>query len=305
MRSMYCVAAALGAMALLNGCAFYPDFQTSPVYHVPIAEVVNQIRCEMYDFVRSQQRVPNPNFSLDPDSYATVELALSTTAFGDVKFAKIDTKKLGAAGFLAIGSSTQPFPSLDVKNVDQTIAKVVVNISQNPKLLEKACGYGQWQILSDEPHADRVLVNDLRLSEWLKHSFASAQRIQSRGGVCDTRGKKTDVTQDCSVSLETATLTTKFELIADASAGVLDLAKLIPIVATPTLDLNIDYYHQIQIIFSGNNAINVAQKGAPPGGHNKFAAPYVESTREGDISVSILRTLRSIRDETILNGQRP
>jgi hypothetical protein len=291
------VAAALAAILLFEGCAFYPDFQTSPVYHVPIAEVVNQIRCEMYDFVRSQEAVHNPNFSLDPESYATVELSLSTTAFGDVKFAKIDTKKLGFEHILAIGSATQPFPSLDAKNTEQTVAKVVVNISQNPSLLNKACGYGQWEILSDAPNADRVLVNDLRLSEWLKHSFAGAQRIKSQGDACNERAAPKEKAKDCSVSLETATLTTKFELVADVSAGVLDLAKLIPIVATPTLDLNVDYYHQVQIIFSGNNAIHVA--GGPPGG------ALLRANVEADATASVLRTLRSIRDATILNGQHP
>ncbi len=135
----------------------------------------------MYQFARSQEGVNNPNFSLDVDSYATVELTLSTTASGEVKYAKIDTKKLGFEHVLAIGSASEPFPSLDFKSANQTVAKIVVNISQNPELLSKACGYGQWEILSDGPHADRMLVNDLRLSEWLKHSFASAQRIQSQG----------------------------------------------------------------------------------------------------------------------------
>ncbi len=99
------------------------------------------------------------------------------------------------------------------------------------------------------------------------------------------------------MSLETATLTTKFQLVADASAGVLDLAKLIPIVATPTLDLNVDYSHQIQIIFTGNNAV-----GKVAGAH---AARALRANTADSDTAAVLRTLRSIRDATILNGQRP
>ena len=102
------------------------------VYRVPGSEVINQVRCELYDFLQSQEAVENPNFSLDTKSYATVKLTLSTTGYGDVKFAKIDTKKLGLASILAIGSSSQPFPSLDMKSTGQTVADVTVNVSQNP-----------------------------------------------------------------------------------------------------------------------------------------------------------------------------
>jgi hypothetical protein len=86
-------------------------------------------------------------------------------------------------------------------------------------------------------------------------------------------------------------------LIADASAGVLDLAKLIPIIATPTLQLNMDYHHQIQIIFSGNNRV-VASKAT------SSAVARSEAGGGGDdFNESLLQQLRSIRDATILNGQ--
>ena len=291
--------ARLGALAstVLCGCAFFPDFKNSPVYHAPIAEVVNQIRCDMYDFLRTQKHVINPTFSLDFKSYATVELTLSTTAYGEVKFAKIDTARLGAAGFLAIGSASQPFPTLSAKQLNQTVAKVTINVSQDPDKLKGACEYGRGEIFSSSPHADQVLVNDLRISEWLKRSFDNAQRINAQLPVCNSRPKPTTESSACSVGLETAVLISKFQLVADASAGVLDLAKLIPIIATPTLQLNMDYYHQIQIIFSGNNRVvaskatnyNVLSRGAGGG--------------DDDFNESLLQQLRSIRDATILNGQ--
>ncbi len=174
---------------------------------------------------------------------------------------KIDTKRLGLASILAIGSSSQPFPSLDMKSTGQTVADVTVNVSQNPKDLSDACGYGRQEIFSNAPHADRTLINDLRISSWLKRTFASGQRIQSQGDVCNIRGTKGQQSDNCSVSLETATLSTKFQLVTDANAGVLKFANLIPVVATPVLDLNVDYYHQIQIIFSGNNAVAETKQG--------------------------------------------
>ena len=248
-------AGVVACASLSGGCAYFPDFgATNLVHHVPISEVVNQIRCDMHRFLRSAP--DDANFSLDKKSYATVELALATTGTGDVKFSRIDTVRLGATGFLAIGSSSQPFPSLGVKQVSQNVAKVQVNISQDPKLLEHACSYGRGEILSSAQHADRVLINDMRIAEWLKRSFERGEGIKREGATCNTRSKKGgDAGVPCSVSLELATLTAKFQLAGDVSGGVLDLAKLVPVVVTPTLQLSRDYYHQITIIFSGNNAV--------------------------------------------------
>jgi hypothetical protein len=225
-----------------------------------------------------------------------------------VKFAKIDTKKLGLASILAIGSSTQPFPQLSMRSTGQTVAEVTVNVSQNPKDLIDACGYGKQEIFSDAPHADRILINDLRISSWLKRTFASGQRIQSQGEVCDTRGAKGPRSDNCPVSLETATLRTKFQLVTDANAGVLKLANLIPVVQTPVLDLNVDYSHQVDIIFSGSNAVSGLQPpaGAPaPGGKRALTKrhPPPEEVPVSAAEAAILRQLRSIRDATILNTQ--
>lgn len=308
------VGGALIALFSLNGCAFYPNFEEAPVYRVPVSEVINQVRCELYDFLQSQEAVENPNFSLNTKSYATVKLTLSTTGYGDVKFAKIDTKKLGLASILAIGSSSQPFPSLDMKSTGQTVADVTVNVSQNPKDLSDACGYGKQEIFSNAPHADRTLINDLRISSWLKRTFASGQRIQSQGDVCNIRGTKGQQSDNCSVSLETATLSTKFQLVTDVNAGVLKFANLIPVVATPVLDLNVDYYHQIQIIFSGNNAVAESKQGrlatvqGAPGRAGRFTEKQLRHPPSEEIPMSaaeaaILRQLRSIRDATILNAQ--
>lgn len=125
-----------------------------------------------------------------------------------------------------------------------------------------ACKYGYGEILSSEPHADRVLINQLRVAEWLKRSFNRAERIKHHKEVCNIRSKKggDDKAKPCSVSLELATLSTKFQLVGDASGGLLDLAKVIPVVATPTLQINADYFHQITIIFSGNNAVAESSK---------------------------------------------
>jgi hypothetical protein len=98
------------------------------------------------------------------------------------------------------------------------------------------------------------------------------------------------------------TLTTKFELLVDVSAGVLALAKLIPVVATPTAELSGDYYHQIQIIFHGNNAI---AKGTFSRVAKRSARPRVGSapgTGGDDTATAVLKELRAIRDATILNA---
>jgi len=246
------------------GCAFFPNFEHTPSAHLPVSEVVNQIRCDMYEFLKDNP-AGERNFSLDTKSYATVKLTLSTTAFGDVKFSRIDTIKLGAQGFLAVGGGVEPFPSFGVKQSNVVQAELVVNISQDKEQLREKCEngreYGYGEIFKDTGHEDRVLINDLRIASWLKRTFDRGDRIVHTGPHCNIRTKQ--MSKDaapCSVGLETATLTTRFQLIGDMSGGVLNLAKLIPVIATPTLQLQADYYHQIQIIFSGNNAVDTAAR---------------------------------------------
>ena len=196
----------------VGGCLI-PGFQTSPAYHMPISEVVNQIKCDMYGFFREHYAKADRTFTLDRGGYSTVELNLTTTVFGDVKFSKIDSKRLGVDEFIATGSSSQPFPSLGTKGVGQTVAKVQVNISQNPEDLEDNCTYGS--VLDRDAHSDQTLVNRLRVREWLIKSFADGDRIKRDGPACNAVGKR-DASKgisSCEASLETVTLTTKFQLV--------------------------------------------------------------------------------------------
>lgn len=297
----------------VSGCAFFPNFEHTPSAHLPVSEVVNQIRCDLYEFLKD-----NPpgrrNFSLDPKSYATVKLTLSTTAFGDVKFSRIDTIRLGAQGFLAVGGAAQPFPSLGVKQSNLVQAELVVNISQDKEQLREKCQngheYGRGEIFKNTTgHEDRVLINDLRIASWLKRTFERGDRIVHTGAHCDIRTKPgaKEKSLPCSVGLETATLTTRFQLIGDVSGGVLDLAKLIPVIATPTLQLQADYYHQIQIIFSGNNAVDASTAGEKMAADRQIAPkitfrgapppPAIKIEKcEGDEASESYRQCRALRD---------
>ena len=254
----------LGAAAcalLLTGCVYFPDFEQTPVTRLPVAEVVNQIRCDMYEFLKDHQ-AGGRAFSLDLSSYATVELSLSTTSGGDVKFAKIDAVRLGASNWLA----KDPFPNAGAGVTGEVSTKVTVNIAQDPELLRPMCEngrtYGYGKVLSGEPYADRVLINDMRLAAWLKRTFDSADRIVPSGPFCNIKSGKgpSGPSQSmCSVGLDNATLTTKFQMVGDVSGGILALEKLIPVVATPTVGIDIGYTHQIKIIFQGNNVLDTSK----------------------------------------------
>ena len=217
----------------LAGCAYFPDFEHTPSARLPVAEVVNQIRCDMYDFLKDHEP-GGAAFSLDTNSYATVELSLATTSSGDVKFAKVDAIGLGAANWLA----ADPFPSLGSKAQGEVTTKVTVNIAQDPKLLKHLCEngprYGYGEILSDKPFADRVLINQMRVSSWLKRTFSSSDRIVPSGNFCNSKAKGPDGDKLtlCSVGLDNATLSTKFQLVGDASGGLLSLERLVPVVQT-------------------------------------------------------------------------
>ncbi len=319
--------------AFFAGCAFFPDFAHTPAARLPVAEVVNQIRCDMYEFLKDHES-GTAAFSLDLDSYATVELSLSTSSGGDVKFARIDSIRLGAQNWLA----KAPFPTLGAGASGEVSAKVTVNIAQNPELLKPLCEngrrYGYAEILSNKPYADRVLINDMRIASWLKRTFESSERIVPSGAYCNSKSSKgpSGPSQSlCSVGLDNATLTTKFQIVGDVSGGILALERLIPVVQTPTVGLDIGYTHQIKIIFQGNDVVEsrkpryVATRRAPappvyrdfrkkldcedlkgPARDNCFKERGRESSQQplptSDAS-GVERQLRSIRDALILNSK--
>ena len=107
---------------LVSGCAIgYPaftDFWANNVYHYPVGEVVNQVRCELVHYIASQDISPQkgePNRFIVGDTEVSVKLTLQTDVSGSVNYIGVDLSKLGLASiarFIAVNKDT---PSLGVK----------------------------------------------------------------------------------------------------------------------------------------------------------------------------------------------
>jgi len=68
MQKSLCVA--VGYICLLRGCAYFPDFELTLSAWLPVSEVVNEIRCDIYEF-RKEHHPGEGTFSLDTSSYVT------------------------------------------------------------------------------------------------------------------------------------------------------------------------------------------------------------------------------------------
>jgi hypothetical protein len=90
LRSVLRPVAALSITLMVGGCYFYPDFGAlSPVHHVPVAEVVNQIKCDVVEFLDNYSRIERNVLWLDPGSYVQIQLTLNLTDSGNVNFTKL------------------------------------------------------------------------------------------------------------------------------------------------------------------------------------------------------------------------
>jgi hypothetical protein len=145
------------------GCAdmlLWPGFESHPGIfsypeQLPAAEVAEQVRCELAQYLREEEDRQNndksegPRF-LDPNKGAQVQLKLTTDLQGSVSWLGIDLKSLGLGSVAALVTQANKVPSLQLKaqgkstqisQVDFIIPQTtdnIVNVASKPhSLLDK------------------------------------------------------------------------------------------------------------------------------------------------------------------------
>ena len=263
-----------------SGCADilpWPGFESHPgifsyTEQLPAAEVAEQVRCELAEFMREEQKAldndpeEGPRF-LDPNRGAQVQLKLTTDVQGSVTWLGINLKGLGLGALAELVTKTNNAPSLQLKaqgKATQT-SQVDFVIPQTPR--------GSVAVLKTDKDGNNPvpkpipLPKELRLPTLDSCSHGDPKRFLGyswfRLWLSDalSRYKKRLEEKEYGAAGETfidrvcqpkLTITTQFQLLFDVSAGT-NVFQAVPIIL-PISGLNIDaspdYTHYIQIIFS-------------------------------------------------------
>jgi len=273
-----------------SGCADilpWPGFESHPgifsyTEQLPAAEVAEQVRCELAEFLREEQDAQKihpeegPRF-LDPNKGAQVQLKLTTDLQGSVTWLGVNLGGLGLGALATLVTQSNKAPSLQLKaqgkstqtsEVDFVIPQTPGDSVQVQKPITDKDG--KPVLVGGDPVtvAKKIsLPDDIRLPKldscshgdptrflqyaWFRLWLSDAlKRYKKR---LDEQGYgapgETFADRVCQPKL---TIATQFQLLFDVSAGT-NVFQAFPIIL-PISGLNIDaspdYTHFIQIIFS-------------------------------------------------------
>ncbi len=263
------------------GCADilpWPGFESHPgvfsyTEQIPASEVAEQVRCELAEFIRDEERRLDNNKSelarfLDPNRGAQVQLKLTTDVQGSVSYLGVNLKTLGLTSLASLVTTNNNAPSLQLKaqgkstqtsQVDFILPQTTSDfIYSSPPSALPGVKPPKWQKLPlglrlptlqecsrGGPAKQLLQYTWFRL--WLS---AALQRYKDRLGEEGYGGISTAfVDRVCQPKL---TVTTQFQLLFDISAGtnILQLVPIILPISGANVDVSPDYTHYLQIIFS-------------------------------------------------------
>jgi hypothetical protein len=262
----------------------YPEIK-----NIQAGDVIGGVKCAMYKFLINREIYHagdqgvfgKRRFELDPDAQAAIDLTLIASASGQILYTKIDAAALAttfgvnpSSSVIAVGNTTTgvPFPSANATakgttTVDlqlvmaQTVDKVKPpnGVPKKGKALQKKDRYGNplSNTADDVPntsseferrcnggyqaegndYSGRLVVDYLGIESWIKNLVSSEEKEIWRGAP--------------EIFLDTITLTTYFDIQAEASFGVSHVFSLVPLVGVPSLDLKPDRSHQLKITIHG------------------------------------------------------
>lgn len=124
------------------GCAFLPGFslfESPTLYYIPVAEVANQVSCELQEFMRehkSDKAYANHKWVLSDDDVKVV-LTLTTDEQGSVNFAGINAAQLGLSSLQALIANNAKVSSLAAKLQVKRTKSVAMTFSVAPSALRK------------------------------------------------------------------------------------------------------------------------------------------------------------------------
>jgi hypothetical protein len=276
---------------------------------------------------------------LDPGSYVQIQLTLNLTDSGNVNYTKLRGEHLDPSRkFLSPGGGPfgHPFPSFQTSASKATTAVLTIDIPQDSRLAK--CGDALDALNPPQRHPALVsrlrvsewLMNVFERAADIKvrkpgvdcprppmqplppverapvkmpnpsdpNADAKLRAATVRAAAAAASGAN-DPSRYCEVALDTIQLSSKFELVADFSAGVIPLAKLFPVIPVPTVDVKADYFDSISLIFHGYNRVQSIAANKSVNRNRALGAVTSESD-----TASIVRELRSLRDATLLAAPR-
>jgi len=261
----------------------WPGFESQPgVFsypeQLPAAEVAEQVRCELAQYLREERVrqndttvVPNregPMF-LDPNKGAQVQLKLSTDLQGSVSYLGVNLKALGLSQVASLVTSTNNVPSLQVKaqvkstqtsQVDFILPQTPNNFIYKNKpdsnvIILQTSNVEKPIVLKPDakmPPSKQTIPEDLRLPKLKECSHGDPERFleyawfrlwlaEALHRYKDRLGAKgygPGSTFADRVCQPKLTISTQFQLLFDVSAGT-SILQAIPIIL-PISGVNVD-----------------------------------------------------------------
>lgn len=217
--------------ALTSACSdVFQNFgpvESHYVYNMPVANVANQVRCELNSFIRKRQSDDKKyEFALSRTD-ADVKLNLQSQYGGYVQYLGIDFNRLGFTSLADLVTASQKTPSLGAKvsPTSTVYAEVAMKVPQ--KLDKKESIRNFCKQLGEETSQ---VIKKLYIEEWLTNFFDKARAMDG-------------------ISMSTVKLHTDFVIAVDINSGVNPFfgnTYLLPISGL-NVDFNPKFTHSLDI----------------------------------------------------------
>ncbi len=273
---------------VLSGCGFLPGFgilEDTPLYHLPVGAIANQVACEVQEFVSDQNAKKAKGFYLgrwrisnDPVS---IKLALTTDNSGYVNFTGVNVTSLGLASLATFVATQSKVPTLAAKLTAKRTRTVTIafTVSPNPFPSSLAPGRdvvtGTMVALKDPVTGAPITLNcaknwrkddpftRLYLRDWLTNYFETINTLD-KDQVFPPSNQLSDnlarvirrVDQPDAIpeqfDIQSAELSTQIYIAADISGGATPnllgngSVFLLPVNGL-SLDYNPDYAHKVDL----------------------------------------------------------
>lgn len=232
---------------------------------------------------------------IDPDSDATIELALTAVNTGSMNYQRIDATRLDILGGIIVpsGIAGAPFPALKATDKKTNKVEISLVIPQGRVVEDKKQGFidkltkaielaRKWkppppmlgvmpmqvELTQAEYERLRRLVRERLVEEageYKERCESNSLKVGYLGlanyidKIVNEQGERI-YKGSPDVSLDKLILTSQFQIAFDATAGTENLLRIVPVLQPPVLQLNPDHTHQLKITFKGNKGRSTRAK---------------------------------------------
>jgi hypothetical protein len=255
----------------ISGCAFLPGFslfEEPALYYIPVAEVANQVACELQEFMKEHDgdSVFNNQRWVLADEDVNVNLNLQTDSSGSASFTGVNVAQLGFSSLQAFISNTTSgktsVPSLGAKLSAKRTRTVKIGFTVSPNALDPDLknGTGTQTINCKHWEETENPASRLYLKDWLNNYFETINAPEPNYKPKDSQDELLHSLRTIhppepvptQFKIQSVELTTALQLVADVSAGATPnvlgngTVFLLPVNGL-NFDYSPDYTHTIDI----------------------------------------------------------